>query len=308
MSDLYSTLGVARGASEAEIKSAYRKLAKELHPDRNRDNPNAAEKFARVTAAYDLLSDKDKRAQYDRGEIDEQGNPKMPFGFGGGGGYTRSRARTSEAQDFDFAGAADDLLSELFGRGRRGGGFDFGGAATRQPPAKGRNVAYKLSVDFEDAAELKPQRVTLQSGKTIDIKLPAGFVDGQQVRLPGQGEPGPGGAGDAMVTLRVAPHRHFRRDGDDIRIDLPVRLDEAVLGAKVRVPTTSGPVMLSIPAGTSSGKVFRLKGRGFHKTGGGRGDLYVTVAIVIPEDDAALKAFVDGWTGGKTADPRAGMA
>jgi DnaJ-class molecular chaperone len=312
MSDLYSTLGVARGASEAEIKSAYRKLAKELHPDRNRDNPKAAEKFARVTAAYDLLSDKDKRAQYDRGEIDEQGNPKMPFGFGGGGGYTRSRARTSEAHDFDFAGAADDLLSELFGRGRRSsggfGGFDFGGGATRQPPAKGRNVAYKLPVDFEEAAELKPQRVTLQSGKTIDIKLPAGFVDGQQVRLQGQGEPGPGGAGDAMVTLRVAPHRHFRRDGDDIRLDLPVRLDEAVLGAKVRVPTTSGPVMLSIPAGTSSGKVFRLKGRGFHKAGGGRGDLLVTVVIVIPEDDAALKAFVADWTGGKTADPRAGMA
>jgi DnaJ-class molecular chaperone len=312
MSDLYSTLGVARGASDAEIKSAYRKLAKECHPDRNRDNPKAAEKFARVTAAYDLLSDKDKRAQYDRGEIDEQGNPKMPFGFGGnGGGFAGVRGgRAGASEDYGFAGAADDLLSELFGRGRRGGGgFDFGsGGPARQTPPKGRNVAYKLAVEFAEAAELKPQRVTLQSGKTIDIKLPPGFVDGQQVRLAGQGEPGPGGSGDAMVTLRVSPHRHFRRDGDDIRLDLPIRLDEAVMGAKVKVPTTAGSVMLSVPPGTSSGKVFRLKGRGFPKSDGGRGDLLVTVEITIPENDAELKAFVEGWTSASKTDPRAAMA
>lgn len=316
MSDLYSTLGVSRSANEAEIKSAYRKLAKQLHPDRNRDNPKAAERFSNVTAAYDLLSDKDKRAQYDRGEIDEQGNPKMPFGFGGGrgGGYSGARPGRAESQDFDFAGTADDLLSELFGKGRRPsgggfGGFDFGGGGgMRQPPAKGRNVAYKLAVDFADAAELKPQRVTLASGKTIDIKIPAGFVDGQQIRLPGQGEAGPGGAGDAIVTLRVSPHVHFRRDGDDIRLDLPVRLDEAVLGAKVKVPTTSGSVMLSVPPGASSGKVLRLKGKGFHKKGGGRGDQLVQLEIVIPEDDAALKTFAEGWSTGKVSDPRAGMA
>ena len=315
MSDLYSILGVARGASEADIKSAYRKLAKQHHPDRNQDNPKAAETFARITAAYDLLSDKDKRAQYDRGEIDEQGNPKMPFGFGGGGASGRSGAgaRRGDAGDFDFAGAADDLLSELFGRGRRSsgggfGGFDFGaGAAPRQPPAKGRNVAYKLAVDFVDAAEMKPQRVTLQSGKTVDIKLPAGFVDGQQVRLAGLGETGPGGSGDAMVTLRVSPHRFFRRDGDDIRVDLPVRLDEAVLGAKIKVPTTAGPIMLSIPPGTSSGKTFRLKGKGFHKAASGRGDLLVGIEIVIPDNDAALRTFAEGWTSGKASDPRAGM-
>ena len=321
MSDLYSTLGVKRGATDAEIKSAYRKLAKELHPDRNKDNPKAAEKFSEVTAAYDLLSDKDKRAQYDRGEIDEQGNPKMPFGFGGGGpggaGGGYSRTYGTGGDDFSFSGAADDILSELFGRGagRRGGGgggfggFDFGGGAgPRQPPAKGRNVAYKLAVDFAEAAELKPQRVTLASGKTVDLKLPAGFSEGQQIRLAGQGEPGPGGNGDAIVTLRTAPHRVFKRDGDDIRLELPVRLDEAVLGAKVRAPTTSGSVMLSVPPGASSGKVLRLKGKGFHKKGGGRGDLLVTLAIAIPTDDAALKAFAEGWDSGKAHDPRAGMA
>lgn len=319
MSDLYSTLGVKRGASDAEIKSAYRKLAKELHPDRNKDNPKASEKFSEVTAAYDLLSDKDKRAQYDRGEIDEQGNPKMPFGFGGGGGGPGggySRTYNTGGDDFSFTGAADDILSELFGRGRGGGaggggfgGFDFGGrSGPRQPPAKGRNVAYKLAVDFAEAAELKPQRVTLASGKTVDLKLPAGFVEGQQIRLAGQGEAGPGGNGDAIVTLRVSPHRFFKRDGDDIRLELPIRLDEAVLGGKVKAPTTSGSVMLSVPPGSSSGKVLRLKGKGFHKKDGGRGDLLVTLEIVIPESDAALKAFAEGWDSGKAHDPRAGMA
>ncbi|MBB4633725.1 DnaJ C-terminal domain-containing protein [Sphingosinicella soli] len=314
MSDLYSTLGVKRGASDAEIKSAYRKLAKELHPDRNKDNPKASEKFSELTAAYDLLSDKDKRAQYDRGDIDEQGNPKMPFGYGGGQGRARPGGGMG-AEDFTFTGAADDIFSELFGRGRRGGGgggfggFDFGGGSgPRQPPAKGRNVAYKLAVDFAEAAELKPQRVTLASGKTVDLKLPAGFVEGQQIRLAGQGEAGPGGNGDAIVTLRVSPHRFFKRDGDDIRLELPIRLDEAVLGAKVKVPTASGSVMLSVPPGSSSGKVLRLKGKGFHRKDGGRGDLLVTLAIDIPEDDGALKAFAEGWDSGKAHDPRAGMA
>jgi DnaJ-class molecular chaperone len=320
MADLYSTLGVKRGASEAEIKSAYRKLAKELHPDRNKDNPKAAERFSQVTSAYDLLSDKDKRAQYDRGEIDESGNPKMPFGFGQGasgggfGGFDRgfggARGSRGGPQDFDFAADADDILSELFGRGRRGGGFggfDFGGQRRQAPPAKGRNVAYKLGIKFEDAAELKPQRVTLAGGKTIDLKLPAGFVDGQQVRLTGQGETGPGGPGDAMVTLRTNPHKFFTRDGDDVRLELPVRLDEAVLGGKVKAPTVGGPVMLNIPAGSSSGTVLRLKGKGFHKKDGGRGDQLVTLQIVIPSDDGELKSFAERWGGGKARNPRAGL-
>ncbi len=311
MSDLYSLLGVKRAASDAEIKSAYRKLAKELHPDKNKDNPKATERFSKVTMAYDLLSDKDKRAQYDRGEIDDEGNPKMPFGFGGGG-QGRGHARTHAGGggfggDFNFSGSADDILSELFGRGGGGGGGGFGGFGGQQRHApKGRNVAYKLPVAFTEAAELTPQRVTLASGKTVDLKLPAGFVDGQQIRLGGQGEDGPGGKGDAMVTLHVSPHKYFRRDGDDIRLDLPIRLDEAVLGAKIKVPTTSGSVMLSVPAGSSSGKILRLKGKGFHKKGGGRGDQLVEIEIVIPEKDEELKAFVENWRG-KSTNPRAGM-
>ncbi|HWL46338.1 MAG TPA: DnaJ domain-containing protein, partial [Sphingomonadaceae bacterium] len=221
MADLYSTLGVARGADEAAIKRAYRKLAKELHPDRNKGNPKAAERFSEVTAAYDLLSDKDKRAQYDRGEIDEQGNPKYA-GFAGGhpgaaGGFRRGAGPAG--MEFEVDGADfGDIFEGLFG-GRRGGpaggGFTgFGGG--RRTPSKGANVGYRLAVPFEDAAGLKPQRVTLADGKTIDIKLPAGVETGTQMRLSGKGEPGPGGAGDAIVTIEVQPHRFFTRDGDDV--------------------------------------------------------------------------------------------
>jgi DnaJ-class molecular chaperone len=307
MADLYSRLGVARGADEATIKKAYRKLAKELHPDRNQDNPKAAERFGEVTAAYDLLSDKDKRAQYDRGEIDDQGNPKMPFGYGGGGGG-QGGFRQGPGGGFEF-GEADlgDIFGGIFGGGgggrarRPGGGF--GGFGGRAP--KGADVGYRLQVSFEEAAALKPQRITLSSGKTIDLKLPAGVESGTQMRLSGQGEDGPGGKGDAIVTIEVRPHRFFKRDGDDVRLDLPIGLDEAVKGGSVKVPTVEGAVMLTVPPWSSSGKTLRLKGRGFHKKGGARGDQLVTLMIEIPSEDAALKAFVDGWTTG--GNPRAGL-
>ncbi|WP_375194895.1 DnaJ C-terminal domain-containing protein [Sphingobium sp.] len=296
--DPYSTLGVARGASEAEIKSAYRKLAKELHPDRNKDNPKAAEKFSAVTSAYDLLSDKDKRARFDRGEIDGDGNPTAPFGFGGGGGGG-FRGHPGQGGGFEFSeGGADfgDIFEGLFGGGRRGsGGGGFGGFGRGAPPQKGANVSYRLAVQFVDAATLAPQRITLQDGKTIDLKLSAGVETGTQMRLSGKGQPGPAGAGDAIVTIEIKPHPFFTRDGDNVLLDLPITLDEAVKGAKVKVPTVDGPVMLGVPAGATSGKTLRLRGRGFHGKGGQRGDQLVTLLIDVPADDPAIRALVDGW-------------
>ncbi len=274
--DPYNVLGVARGAADADIKKAYRKLAKELHPDKNKDNPKASERFSAITAAYDLLSDSDKRARFDRGEIDGDGNPAAPFGYGGGGGGFRPQA-----------GGADfgDIFEGLFGG--RGGGFGGRSAA----PQKGANAAYRLAVSFEDAAAGRPQRITLGDGKTIDLKLPGGVENGTQMRLSGKGEPGPAGYGDAIVTIQIGSHSFFRRDGDAVRLDLPVTLAEAVLGGPVRVPTVDGPVMLNVPAGSSSGQTLRLKGKGFTGKSGTRGDQLVTLVIMVPANDAALRAW-----------------
>ncbi|WP_130752274.1 DnaJ C-terminal domain-containing protein [Sphingobium xenophagum] len=289
MADPYSTLGVARGATDAEIKSAYRKLAKELHPDKNRDNPKAAEKFSAATNAYDLLSDKDKRARFDRGEIDADGNPTAPFGFGGGGGGGfRGQPGGFETGGADFG----DIFEGLFGgAGRRAGG----GFGRQAPQPRGANVACRLAVQFADAAILAPQRITLQDGKTIDLKLPAGVESGTQMRLSGKGQQGPGGAGDAIVTIEVRPHPFFTRDGDNVRLDLPVTLDEAVKGGKVKVPTVDGPVMLGVPAGTTSGKTLRLRGKGFTGKDGTRGDQLVTLMVDVPADDPAIQALVEKW-------------
>ena len=318
--DLYQQLGVKRGASDAEIKKAYRSLAKQLHPDRNKDNPKASERFGKVTQAYDILSDKDRRAKYDRGEIDEDGNPRMPFGggFGGGGGAgPRPRPGTGPggfegfpggAGGFD-AGTADlsDLFEGLFGGaagGSRRGNFEGFGRRSRAPQ-KGADIAYRLKVPFLDAAGLKPQRATLQGGKTVDLKLPNGVEDGTRIRLAGQGQAGPGGKGDAIITIEIAAHPFFTRDGKDIRLTLPVTLKEAVLGAKVKVPTPDGPVMLTVPKGSTSGKVLRLKGRGFTDKTGKRGDQLVTLSVDVPATDAALEKFVAGWDG--DGNPRAGL-
>jgi DnaJ-class molecular chaperone len=314
--DLYQRLGLKRGASEAEIKKAYRSLAKQLHPDRNKDNPNAAKRFGEVTHAYDLLSDKDKRARYDRGEIDEDGNPKMPFGSGFGGYSSAGGQHQTGAgfENFNFGGGADgadlsDLFEGLFGaatggRGRTGGGF--GGFRQRsRAPQKGADVAYRLKIPFEDAVAMKPQRITLADGKTIDLKLPQGIEDGTRIRLAGKGEEGPGGRGDAIVTVEISPHRFYTREGTNIRLNLPVSLKEAVLGAKVKVPTPEGTVMLTIPKGTTSGKVLRLKGRGFAAKDGKPGDQLVTVEVDIPSDDADLQRFAESWSGG--GNPRANL-
>lgn len=300
MADPYSLLGIPRTADDAAIKSAYRKLAKELHPDRNKDNPKAAERFGEVTRAYDLLSDKDRRAQFDRGEIDGDGNPTHPFGFGGGTGRGGGFHRAGPG-GFEFeTGGADfgDIFEGLFGggRGRPGGGGFAGFGGRSAPPQKGASVQYRLRVSFVDAATRAPQRITLRDGKTIDLKLPAGVETGMQVRLAGKGDPGPAGPGDAIVTLEVDSHPFFRRDGDDVRVDVPVTLDEAINGAKVKVPTVDGPVMLSIAPGARAGQVLRLKDRGFTRKDGSRGVQYVTLLIDVPTDDQRLRSLLAEWT------------
>ena len=316
--DLYQRLGLKRGASEAEIKKAYRSLAKQLHPDRNQDNPQAAKRFNEITNAYDVLSDKDKRARYDRGEIDEDGNPKMPFGGGGfgggfpggGGGFPGGGARGGPGggfENFEFGGDAADL-SDLFEGLFNRGGARAGGGGFRQrtrAPQKGADVAYRLKIPFVDAVALKPQRITLADGKTIDVKLPKGLADGTKIRLTGKGHEGPGGRGDAIVSVEIAAHPFYTRDRNDIRLTLPVTLKEAVLGAKVKVPTPEGAVILTVPKGASSGKVLRLKGRGFAAKDGKRGDQLVTLAVDIPAGDAALEKFAEGWSGG--GNPRSAL-
>ena len=313
MADPYSILGVARTASEAEIKSAYRKLAKELHPDRNKDNPKAAERFSEVTNAYDLLSDKDKRARFDRGEIDADGNPANPFaGMGGGGrgGFNPNAGGGFRAQDFQGFGGGEevdlgDIFDGLFGGGRQrgnpnmgpnmGGGNPFGQGRRAPPPQKGADIAYRLRVPFVDAATLKQQRITLSDGKTIDLKLPKGVESGTQMRLKGKGQQGPGGAGDGLVTIDIESHKLFRREGEDVKFDLPITLDEAVNGGKVRVPTVDGPVMMTIKPGTDGGTVLRLKGKGFSRKDGSRGDQLVTLEIQLPEKLDELAKRLEGW-------------
>ena len=323
--DLYQRLGVKRGATEAEIKKAYRSLAKQLHPDRNQDNPKAAERFTTITNAYDLLSDKDKRARYDRGEIDEDGNPKSVFGGGNGGGFGGGAGRSGgfrgspggpEGFPGGFEGGNTADLSDLFeglfggaGGARRGPGAGGPGGAAgfgrNRAPQKGGDIAYRLKVPFTDAATLAPQRVTLGAGRTIDLKLPKGVEDGARIRLAGQGQEGPGGRGDAIVTIEIAPHAFFVREGINIRLLLPVSLKEAVLGAKVKVPTSEGAVMLTVPKGSSSGKLLRLKGRGFTAKDGVRGDQLVQLAVDLPAGDAELERFATEWAGG--GNPRAAL-
>lgn len=301
--DPYAMLGVSKGASDEAIKKAYRKLAKELHPDRNKDNPKATERFKTVSAAYALLSDPETRARFDRGEIDGDGNPRGfdPRTHANTGGFQQG----SGGMRFETADLGD-IFSDLFnfgsrtGRGGQQGGFgfeDFGaGPGPRAQTPRGQSVEYRVTIPFEDAALAKQQRLTLRNGKTIDVKIPPGFADGQQIRLAGQGSPGPGGMGDALVTLKTGAHAKFVRVGDDIRMDLPVALKDAVLGAKVKAATVDGSVMVSVPAGSSSGKILRLRGKGFTKKDGSRGDQLVVLMIEIPENDAALKAFAQSWT------------
>jgi len=324
MRDPYGTLGIPRTASEADIKSAYRKLAKELHPDRNKDQPNAAEKFSDVTRAYDLLSDKNKRAQYDRGEIDGEGNPANPFAGMGARGGSRPGAGYGPGpgaggfRDSDFGGGDEvdlsDLFEGLFG-GRKnqqqqaGARRGFGRQPPPPPPRRGADIQYRLAVPFVEAAAGRDQRITLADGKAINLKLPAGVEDGTMMRLKDKGHQGAGGNGDGIVMVEVGTHPFFRREGDNIRMDLPITLDEAVRGAKVKCPTVDGAVMLTIKPGSSSGTVLRLGGKGWTRKNAKladskheRGDQLVTLEIQLPADLGPLEERLEGWI--DTARPR----
>jgi DnaJ-class molecular chaperone len=329
MRDPYDVLGVSKTASAAEIKSAFRKQAKKLHPDANKHDPKAASRFAELNAAYEILGEDDKRKAFDRGEIDAEGKPRFQGfegfgagrgpggGFGGGegnfetftwgpGGFQRS----GSGRGGGGFGGFEDILKEAFGggRGARGrGGFQFdedvGGGVGGQG-----DISAALTITLPEAAAGTKKRVLLPTGKEVDVKIPAGLADGQQIRLKGQGNPGRGGrVGDLLIAVSVAPHPLFARDGNDLRLELPITLYEAVLGGKVRVPTLDGAVDLAIPAGTNSGRTFRLKGKGFPAKAGA-GDLLATVRIMLPEGgNKDLDDLMRKWREGKPYDPRKGM-
>ncbi len=305
MRDPYSVLGVSRSVSEKDLKAAYRRLAKANHPDQNKDDPKAHAKFAEISAAYDFLTDKDRKAAYDRGEIDADGNPKFA-GFGNMGG--NGARRTAQAGGF----SAEDILKEFmsgFGgaqtRGGRGaggaqwdpftgsmGGGGFGGARTQS--MKGQDANVTLAVSLEDAHKGGSVPLRLPTNKVVNVKLPEKVEDGQQIRLKGQGMPSPMGGepGDAIVTVRFERHKQFRRDGTDLRVEVPITLYEAVLGGKVRVPTLDGYAELTLPANINTAKALRLKGKGLH----GAGDLYATLKIVLPENgDPDLEGLMRFW-------------
>jgi DnaJ-class molecular chaperone len=288
--DPYTTLGVSKDASQADIQKAYRRLAKKLHPDLNPGNKTAESKFKEVSAAYNLLSDPDKRARFDRGEIDASGaeRPRQQYyrDFAEREGWSPYTSNAGFADFGDFSGT-EDILSEIFGR--------TGGAGRRR---RGQDVRYHLELSFLDAVNGGKQSIVLPDGSTLDVNIPAGTRDGQVLRLRGQGRPavGDGPPGDALVEISVLPHPYFTRKGDDIYLDLPISLKEAVLGTKVRVPTPSGTVTASIPRWSNTGRVLRLKGRGVPRSDGSRGHEYVTLKLMLPQKpDPALERFVAQW-------------
>jgi DnaJ-class molecular chaperone len=297
--DPYTVLGVPRSATQEEIARAFRKLAKELHPDINPNNLAATERFKKVSVANELLSDPEKRRKYDRGEIDAAGEPRRTYQHHGSpfGAGARRYAGTGRPES-DDAGFGD-IFDSVFGA--RGG-------ARAQTIFRGQDVRYTLDVDLLEAVTGAKKRVTMPDGGVLDLAVPEGVDDGQVLRLKGKGQPGIRGGepGDALVEIRVRPHPQFKRHGDDLAVDVPIAIDEAVLGAKIEVPTATGRVHLTLPKGTSSGRVFRLKGKGIaNRTTGATGDQLVTVHIVLPDKiDDGLAYFLSEWRQKHGYDPR----
>jgi DnaJ-class molecular chaperone len=322
MRDPYEVLGVPRGASAAAIKSAYRKLAKKHHPDANKNDPKSAARFSELNSANEIIGDEDKRKQFDRGEIDAEGKPRFQ-GFPGGdprargaspgGGFESRTFRTGGAGPGGFGGGGfEDILNSMFSGGgvrgaRPGAGntfeFDPGGIALDL------DLSVAMTVSLEESVKGAEKRVRLPTGKELNVRIPAGVAAGQQIRLKGQGETAPGHPpGDLLIAVSIAPHPFFKVDGGDLRVDLPITLYEAVLGGKVRVPTLGNAVELSIPKNTSSGRTFRLKGKGLPKAAGATGDLFVTTRIMLPDgNDSELEALMQKWRDGHPYNPRSDL-
>jgi DnaJ-class molecular chaperone len=320
MRDPYEVLGVPRGASAAAIKSAYRKLAKKHHPDANKNDPKSAARFSELNSANEIIGDEDKRKQFDRGEIDAEGKPRFQ-GFPGGdprargaspgGGFESHTFRTGGAGP-GGGGGFEDILNSMFGaaaaRGTRPGAagtFEFDPGAI----ALDLDLSVAMTVSLEESVKGVEKRVRLPTGKELNVKIPAGVAAGQQIRLKGQGETAPGHRpGDLLITVGIAPHAYFKVEGSDLRVDLPITLYEAVLGGKVRVPTLGSAVELSIPKNTSSGRTFRLKGKGLPKATGAAGDLFVTTRIMLPDgNDAELETLMQKWRDGHPYNPRSDL-
>lgn len=302
--DPYQVLGVKRGADAAAIRAAYRKLAKRYHPDRNPGDQKAEDTFKASSAAFEILGDKDKRAKFDRGEIDGDGNAKGPFGganqqYRQGGGPRAGQANGGHGpgggrgyEDFS------DIFSDLFSGGGRGGAA-----------MQGRDVRYRMAVDFLEAASGVTKRVTMPDGRTLDLTIPQGLREGQSLRLRGQGEPGVrgGSAGDVYVDITVKPHRFFKAEGDNVLLDVPISLREAVLGSKITIPTVQGEVTINVPKGASSGTALRLKGKGLKNPKTDKtGDQLARLKIVLPEkSNPALEKFMENWQDEASESPRA---
>jgi DnaJ-class molecular chaperone len=302
--DLYSILGVAKTASAGDIIKAYRKLAKKLHPDLNPGDKAAEEKFKKITAAYGIVGDEEKRGRYDRGEIDASGQetPQQRYYREYAGGAEGARYRSSAG--FEDIGAFSDLFGDLFGE--RGGARAGVGAGGRRFSMRGQDAQYRLDVDFLDAVNGTKTRITLPDGGTLDVTIPPGVTDGQVLRLRGKGNPGlgEGEPGDALIEIGVRPHPVFKREGNDIVVEVPITFDEAVLGGKVEVPTIGGRVSATVPPGANTGQTLRLKGRGI-KSKGATGDQLVKLSVVLPERiDDDLKSFAEKWRDSHRYDPR----